>query len=166
MIAADPRAARPGVALRPIAKIGDLKCRIPQRSTTRRERATRGCFARTAPIFVNLPEITDDAAKPYPDGTNDYQPSAVDVFFDSISTVRQAPRGLLGWAQHRLHRGVVRPAGPAGAAGLLDAPVEWVLGMLVLAVINTGLALIVIRSRVPLGEHAVRRRGPPERDRG
>ena len=109
---ADPRAARPGVAIRPIAKTGDLKCRMlvidPEPATD--DDSDEGLLRRFSPRFVNLPGITDDAAKPYPDGANDYQPSAVEIFLDDITTVRQAPRGLLGLGEHRLHGRVVRPS--------------------------------------------------------
>jgi len=141
MIAADPRAARPGVALRPIAKIGDLKCR---KLTIDRDtgKGDEGLLRTYSPIFVNLPGITDDAPKPYPDGENDYQPSSVDVFFDSISSVRQAPRGLLGWLNIVYTAVSYVLLGLPALLALLGAPVELVVGMLTLAVVNTVVALI------------------------
>jgi hypothetical protein len=141
MIAADPRAARPGVALRPIGKIGDLTCR-ELKINHETGKGDEGLLRRYSPIFVNLPGITEEAPKPYPDGANDYQPNSVDVFFDSISSVRQAPRGLLGWLNIVYTAVSYVLLGLPALLALLGAPVELVLGMLTLAVVNTVVALI------------------------
>ena len=82
MIASDPRAARPGVALRPIAKTGDLKCRVLSVDKARTDDPAEQLLRKFSPEFVNLPAITDGDAKPYPNGEHDYQPSSVDVFLD------------------------------------------------------------------------------------
>jgi hypothetical protein len=93
----DVRAARPGVALRPIAKTGDLPCRRLSVHGPEPTDPDASLLHRYAPDLVNLPGMTDDAAPPYPNGQNDYQPSAVGVYLDGIRTVRQVPRGFFGW---------------------------------------------------------------------
>lgn len=143
---ADPRAARPGVAIRPIAKTGDLQCRMLAIDS---EPATpddgdEGLLRRFSPRFVNLPGITDDAARPYPDGANDYQPSAVEIYLDDVTTVRQAPRGLLGWANIG-YTGLsyVLLAAPALLA-LLHADGAIVASAAFIGILNAALATIVI----------------------
>lgn len=141
---ADPRAARPGVALRPIAKTGDLHCRVLSIDS---EEATEGderLLRQFSPHFVNLPAIADDDTKPYPDGEHDYQPNAVEVYLDKISTVRQAPRGLLGWLNVAYTGLSYVLLATWALLALLDAPWEWVAGALGAGLLNTGLALIVL----------------------
>jgi hypothetical protein len=144
VIAADPRAARPGVALRPVARTGDLRCRMLGIDTEEAGDADEQLLRRFSPRFVNLPGITEDAGKPYPDGTNDYQPSAVETYLDDVTTVRQAPRGLLGWA-NIAYTGLsyVLLAAPALMA-LVGAAGDVVAGVAVVGVLNAAVATIVI----------------------
>jgi hypothetical protein len=144
VIASDPRAARPGVALRPVAKTGDLKCRVLRVDTERANDPDEQLLRKFSPEFVNLPAITDGDAKPYPNGEHDYQPNAVEVFLDQIGTVRQAPRGLFGWANIVYTAASYILLGVPALMALIGAPLEWILGVLGAALLNTGLAVIAL----------------------
>lgn len=93
---------RPDRTVRAISKTGDLKCvrlvlapPAPEDSTAEKDADTK--LLRTySPEFVILPEVNGKSARPYPKGEQDYQPHAVDVYFSSIGSVRQVPRGWLG----------------------------------------------------------------------
>ena len=97
-----------------------------------------------SPEFVNLPAITDGDAKPYPNGEHDYQPNAVEVFLDQIGTVRQAPRGPFGRANIVYTAASYILLGVPALMALIGAPLEWILGVLGAALLNTGLAVIAL----------------------
>ena len=144
MIPPDPRAARPGVALRPVAKIGDLRCRVLGVDTEDAATDDERLLRRFSPRFVNLPGGAERDPKPYPDGEHDYQPNAVEVYLDRIGTVRQAPRGPLGWGNVIYTAASYILLGVPALMALIGAPIEWILGVLGTALLNTGLALIAI----------------------
>lgn len=93
---------RPDRAHHAIAKTGDLECvRLllgpgsPDESDEPEDKDAQLLRA-YSPELVILPEVAGASPRPYPNGKQDYQPHAVDVYFSDIGTVRQVPRGRLG----------------------------------------------------------------------
>jgi hypothetical protein len=144
VIPSDPRAARPGLAVRPLGKIGNLQCRLLGIDTEVASDPNEQLLRRFSPRFVNLPALTDGDSKPYPDGHSDYQPNAVEVYLDRVSSVRQAPRGLLGWGNIAYTAFSYLLFAAWAFMALLKAPTEWILVALGLALFNTGLALFLL----------------------
>ena len=127
---ADPRAARPGVALRPIAKTGDLKCRILgiDHGARDRRRLRRATASQVQPRIRQPAGHHRWRCEALPQRRERLPAQAVEVFLDEIGTVRQAPRGLLGWANIGYTAASYILLRLPALLALLGAPDEWILG--------------------------------------
>ena len=95
----DGQLPRPDRARRPVPVDGSLKCRLLSIDPADQPpSADLALLWKHTPDIVILPEATPTADRPYSEGgANDYQPHTVDTYLDGIRTVRQVPRGWLGW---------------------------------------------------------------------